>query len=37
MIKAQHGDPNVVDDYSLMPHAKYQIEYPAQKGGVIAS
>ena len=35
-IKAQHGDPNVVDDYSLMPHAKYQIEYPAQKGGVIA-
>lgn len=36
MIKAQHGDPNVVDDYSLMPHAKYQIEYPAQKGGVIA-
>ena len=37
MIKAQHGDPNVVDDYSLMPHAKYQIEYPAQKGGVIAN
>lgn len=36
MIKAQHGDPNVVDDYSLMPHAKYQIEYPAQKDGVIA-
>ena len=36
MIKAQHGDPNVVDDYSLMPHTKYQIEYPAQKGGVIA-
>ena len=36
MIKAQHGDPNVVDDYLLMPHAKYQIEYPAQKGGVIA-
>lgn len=36
MIKTQHGDPNVVDDYSLMPHAKYQIEYPAQKGGVIA-
>lgn len=36
MIKAQHGDPNVVDEYSLMPHAKYQIEYPAQKGGVIA-
>lgn len=36
MIKAQHGDPNVVDDYSLMPHVKYQIEYPAQKGGVIA-
>lgn len=36
MIKAQHGDPNMVDDYSLMPHAKYQIEYPAQKGGVIA-
>ena len=36
MIKAQHGDPNVVDDYSLMLHAKYQIEYPAQKGGVIA-
>lgn len=36
MIKAQHGDPNVVDDYSLMPHAKYQIEYPAQKSGVIA-
>ena len=36
MIKAQHGDPNVVDDSSLMPHAKYQIEYPAQKGGVIA-
>ncbi len=36
MIKAQHGDLNVVDDYSLMPHAKYQIEYPAQKDGVIA-
>ena len=36
IIKAQHGDPNVVDDYSLMPHAKYQIEYLAQKDGVIA-
>ena len=33
MIAAQGGDPRVVDDYSLMPHAQYQIEFPAEKSG----
>ena len=35
MIAAQGGDPQVVDDYSLMPHAQYQIEFPAAKSGVV--
>lgn len=35
MIAAQGGDPRVVDDYSLMPHAQYQIEFPAAKSGVV--
>lgn len=36
MIKAQHGDPAVVDDYSLMPHAKYRVEYLANRDGAVA-
>ncbi|WP_125768855.1 pyrimidine-nucleoside phosphorylase [Companilactobacillus furfuricola] len=36
MIKAQGGDERVVDDYSIMPQAKYQIELPAEKSGVLA-
>ncbi|MDF7663920.1 pyrimidine-nucleoside phosphorylase [Bifidobacterium sp. ESL0763] len=33
MVVAQGGDGRVVDDYSLMPHAKYRIELPAKRAG----
>ncbi|UQS81766.1 pyrimidine-nucleoside phosphorylase [Bombilactobacillus folatiphilus] len=36
MIKAQGGDVRVIDDYTIMPQAQYQIELPAQQNGVVA-
>lgn len=35
MISAQGGDSRVVDDYSLLPHAQYQIDLSAPHSGVI--
>lgn len=35
MIIAQGGDPRVVDDYSLMPHAKDQVVVKAETAGVV--
>ncbi len=35
MVVAQGGDGRVIDDYTVMPQAKYQIDYPASKAGVI--
>ncbi|MDO4679773.1 MAG: pyrimidine-nucleoside phosphorylase [Aerococcus sp.] len=35
MIEAQHGDGHVVDDYSLLPEAKYKIPLTAKASGVI--
>lgn len=36
MIKYQHGDPRVVDDYSLLPQAKKKIKVLAPKAGYVA-
>lgn len=36
MIEVQGGDPRVVDDYSLMPHAKQKVDFPAPRSGVIS-
>ncbi|QIL51228.1 pyrimidine-nucleoside phosphorylase [Weissella coleopterorum] len=35
MIAAQGGDIGVLDDYQLMPHAKYEIEVPALTSGYL--
>lgn len=35
MVKAQGGDERVVDDYSIMPQAKYKIDLPAKESGLI--
>ncbi|MGD2087358.1 MAG: thymidine phosphorylase [Candidatus Aminicenantes bacterium] len=35
-IAAQHGDPKVCDDYSLLPQSKYQVQFPAEKNGYIS-
>lgn len=35
MIIAQGGDPAVVDDYSVMPQAKYKIPFKADRDGVL--
>lgn len=35
MIKAQGGNPAVVDDYQLMPQAKYQIPFKADRSGIL--
>lgn len=35
MVVAQGGDPRVMDDYQVMPKAKYQIPYPAKRDGVV--
>ncbi|MEE6635022.1 pyrimidine-nucleoside phosphorylase [Limosilactobacillus pontis] len=35
MVIAQGGDPRVMDDYQVMPQAKYQIPYPAKRDGVV--
>lgn len=36
MIKYQHGDSRVVDDYSLLPQAKKKIKVLAPKAGYVA-
>ena len=35
MVVAQGGDPRVMDDYQVMPQAKYQIPYPAKRAGIV--
>ena len=35
MVVTQGGDPRVMDDYQVMPQAKYQIPYPAKRDGVV--
>lgn len=35
MIASQGGDTNVIDDYSIMPQAKYQIPVKAESDGVV--
>lgn len=35
MVVAQGGDPRVMDDYQVMPQAKYQILYLAKRAGVV--
>ncbi|MFQ9706634.1 MAG: pyrimidine-nucleoside phosphorylase [Limosilactobacillus pontis] len=35
MVVAQGGDPRVMDDYQVMPQAKYQISYPAKRAGIV--
>ena len=35
MIEAQGGDPAVVDNYQLMPQAKYKIPFKADRDGVL--
>ena len=37
MIEAQGGNGQVVTDYALMPHAKYQVVVSAPQSGVITS
>jgi pyrimidine-nucleoside phosphorylase len=36
MITYQHGNPEVINDYSLLPQAKSQIEVKAEKAGYVA-
>lgn len=36
MVIAQGGDPRVIDDYAVMPQAKYQIPYRAKRAGVVS-
>lgn len=36
MVIAQGGDPRVIDDYTVMPQAKYQIPYRAKHDGVVS-
>ena len=36
MIKTQGGDPNVVDDTSILPHAKEQIAVTADSAGYVS-
>lgn len=36
MVIAQGGNGDVIDDYDLMPHAKYQIAYHAKSSGKIS-
>ncbi|MGR3742361.1 pyrimidine-nucleoside phosphorylase [Companilactobacillus sp. DQM5] len=36
MIEYQGGDSNIIDDYTLMPHAKFKIELPALKTGTVS-
>ena len=34
-VKAQHGNPNIVDNYELLPSSKYTYDVIAPKGGYI--
>lgn len=36
MVKAQGGDPRVVDDYTVMPQAQYKIPYRAKQSGILS-
>ncbi|MGM9891349.1 pyrimidine-nucleoside phosphorylase [Limosilactobacillus sp.] len=36
MVVAQGGDPRVIDDYSVMPQAKYQLPYRAKQSGILS-
>lgn len=36
MVIAQGGDPRVIDDYTVMPQAKYQIPYRTKHDGVVS-
>lgn len=36
MIIAQGGDPRVIDDYTIMPQAKYRLPYRAKRDGVLS-
>lgn len=36
MLKAQGADDRVIDDYSIMPQAKYKIELEAHDSGVVS-
>ncbi|MBQ7583385.1 MAG: thymidine phosphorylase [Lachnospiraceae bacterium] len=36
MIEAQHGDPKVIDDYSLFPKAPVKLEVPAEHDGCLS-
>jgi pyrimidine-nucleoside phosphorylase len=35
-IAAQNGNPEVCDDYSLLPRSKHQVPFPAEKNGYIS-
>ncbi len=35
IIAAQGGDPRVVDDYALLPQARYRLDYCAEEDGVL--
>ena len=37
MIVYQHGNPNVIDDYSLFPQAKNKVPVLSEKAGYIKS
>lgn len=36
MIMAQGGDPRVIENYDIMPQARYQIPYLAKQSGIVA-
>jgi pyrimidine-nucleoside phosphorylase len=36
-IAAQGGDSRICDDYSLLPHSKYQEVFPAERNGYIST
>lgn len=36
MVIAQGGDPRVIDDYQVMPQAKYHLPYRANRDGVLS-
>ncbi|EEW54521.1 pyrimidine-nucleoside phosphorylase [Limosilactobacillus antri] len=36
MVAAQGGDVRVVDDYTVMPQAKYRIPYRAKRAGILS-
>lgn len=36
LIKAQGGDARIIDDFSLLPQAKYKIELKAEKAGFVS-